>query len=132
MKCKEKDEDKKEKREKLVKDNERDEGKKAEREKLVKEEVPNKETWINWWKNQWRGPNSPRTEVHPLDDIIFRPPSDHDQNTQSQKKNSGTEPAKALDEAECKPDKTCDDTGNRTAYTRDKDLEGSHVLHKTK
>ena len=28
------------------------------RKKMEKEEVPKEKTWINWWKNQWRGSNN--------------------------------------------------------------------------
>ena len=50
-----------------------------------------------------------------------------------QNKASGTEPAKAPDEAAIRLDKTCVDGDDRVATTRDKeDLGGQHVLHNTK
>ena len=85
------------------------------RKKMVKEEVPKGETWIDWWKKQWKGANNPQAEVHP-----------------NQNKASGTEPAKAPDEAASRLNKTCVDKSDRVATTRDKeDLRGPHVLHNT-
>ena len=112
-----------------MKGNDKDEDMK---EKLVKEEMTTKEGWINWWRKQWKGSGNLQAEVHPADDIIFRPPSEPDKITHSQNKVSGTGPPEATDEAEEWPDKKRDDTGDREGYTRDKDLEGSHVLHNTK
>ena len=66
------------------------------RKKMVKEEVPKGETWISWWKKQWKGANNPQAEVHP-----------------NQNKASWTEPAKAPDEAANRLDKTCIDENDR-------------------
>ena len=45
----------------MEKEDDQDEMKK----KMAKEEVPKGETWIGWWKKQWKGANYPRAEVHP-------------------------------------------------------------------
>ena len=86
------------------------------RKKIDKEEVPKEETWINWWKNQWRGSNNVQAEVH-----------------LNRKKASGTKPAKDSDKADRRPDKTCLYMNDRAATTKDKEhLTGPHVLHNTK
>ena len=60
---------------------EEDKGEKDKKcKKMDKEEVSKEETWINWWKNQWRGSNNLQAEVH-----------------LKQKKASGTKPAKDPD-----------------------------------
>ena len=43
-----------------------------------------------------------------------------------------TEPAEAPDEADNRPNKTCDDTGDSVANTTYKDFEDPHVLYNTK
>ena len=96
----------------MEKEDDQDEMKK----KMAKEEVPKGETWIGWWKKQWKGANYPRAEVH-----------------LNQNKASVAEPARDPDKTLNSPDRTCVDENNRVANTRDEeDLRGPHVLHNTK
>ena len=136
------------------KSKEKGEIEKEEQVKLVKEEVTHKEGWMRRKWKEWRRSDNPQKEVSPADNIVFSPPDEPAKVVRSQSpisriglpntrceatnsrlphpRGSAKTPDKGEHEVEDGPDKTQDDIGDSSNYTRDKDLEDSHVIDKTK